>query len=166
MRSYTSVRFNRYEIQLLDKAALHLAIAFPGVREPMPRKQEERSADQQARVLFQLVRDSTQGTYANVDLSLQVVERLEATLEHEAALGYWLNQAAVDGGVRPEPSDEPTSAYHQCVVLAETRAGQLAEARRALKVLRRAAAIVTPLPDRDEDDEDDYEDHDEIPAAV
>jgi hypothetical protein len=136
VRSYTNVLFNRYETQLLDKAALHLGVAFPRVHESVPRLKSERIVDH------------------------------ESVLALEAELDYWLDTAAAGGRPRPEFSEEPTSPYHQCVVLADTRAGQLVDARRARRVLRRAAAMASPLPDRDSDEHcEDYDTDSETAAA-
>jgi hypothetical protein len=166
VRSYTNVLFNRYETQLLDKAALHLGVAFPRVHESVPRLKSERIVDHEARVVLHLVRDTTQATHANIVKALAVVRHLESVLALEAELDYWLDTAAAGGRPRPEFSEEPTSPYHQCVVLADTRAGQLVDARRARRVLRRAAAMASPLPDRDSDEHcEDYDTDSETAAA-
>lgn len=150
MRTYTNVLFDRYELQVLLTASRHLDIAYPNVRSSMPKKPTERHPDHEARVLYHLVRDTGQGTHANVVRALRVVKRLEEVITPQCDLGYWLDVSEQETGIRPEKSDEPTSGYQQWRMLAEIRQDQLRDTRRALAVLHEAAALVTSAQHEDE----------------
>lgn len=76
---------------------------------------------------------------------MTVVEQLIAKLVEESELKHWLDLDEEENGVPLEPSDEPTSGYQQYRTLADIRTGQLADARRALTVLRFAESLATPL---------------------
>lgn len=158
MQSYTNVVFNRYEQQILEQATLHMGVAFPKVHEPLPKKQEgKRTPDQNARILIQLVRDPTQGTYDNVATGLWAVGHLIMVLAQEAKLDFWLDDTEAKKGHRPAKSDEPTSPYQQLNSLAEIRQGQLKDALRAFLVLREAARVtVRRTPTRLLDDDEEF----------
>jgi hypothetical protein len=144
MHRYTNVVFDRFERQILEAVGLHVGVAYPNVHTEMPRKQSERSPDHEARVVFQLVRDPSQGTHENLTRAVAVVEHLVDVLVRESALGYWLDTTERETGTRPPLSDEPTSAYQNLRVLSEIRAGQLRNAIRALALLRNAARVTSP----------------------
>lgn len=59
MRAYTNVVFDNAETGVLKRAGDHLRVAFPDVDQPLPPKREDRTADNDARILLQLVRDRT-----------------------------------------------------------------------------------------------------------
>lgn len=149
MRSYTNVIFDHYEIQLLRTASLHLDVAYPQVRTAMPKKREERHPDHEARVVYQLIRDTTQGSHDAVTQALRVMKRLEEVLMREGEMTYWLDTTEQDSGSRPERSDAPTSGYRQLRMLSELRQDQLRDVRRALTVLAQAAGITTPARTHD-----------------
>lgn len=144
MHAYTNVTFDLYEVSVLKTVGRHLTVAFPDIHEEMPKNKAERIPDHEARVVWQLVRDTSQGTHDNVVRAFAVVNHLVTVLERESSLEHWLTNLTPEGGTKPEPSEEPTSAYHMSEVLTEARQGQLRDARLALEVLRVAVTTTTP----------------------
>lgn len=157
MHTYTSIVFTRYEQSILKTASLHLGVGFPEVHTEMPRKRSERIPDHDARIVLALLRDPTFGTHENICRALAVMEQLAVAVERESALDYWLDDTEREKGVRPEPSDDPTSGYMVLKTLADIRAGQLVDVNAALPLLRQAAHLTTPRPDSRELDETDSE---------
>lgn len=105
MHHYTNVVFDTWDTQVLKTASLHLGVAYPEVHEPMPRKKSERIPDHDARVLFALTRDKTQGTYEHIHQAVHVLDHLARVLERESTLDYWLELHEREMGERPEPID-------------------------------------------------------------
>lgn len=156
MHTYTNVLFDGFERQTLDVVGRHLSVAYPAVHTDMPRKQQDRSPDHEARVVLQLVRDATQGTHENVTRAAAVVTHLVEVLTRESDLDYWLDDAEKAAGARPPFSAEPTSTYQVLRMLSEVRADQLRDASRALSLLMRATQITSPrTPDSVETSEYD-----------
>lgn len=146
MQTYTNVVLDRAEREAIRRAALHLPIAFPRMHEEMPRRREDRLEDHYARVLMNLIRDTSTGTFDNLTRAEAVLAKLIRVLAAQASLNYWLAKHAEDHPARPVvPSDEPTSGYQQYVMLADIRDHQLTDAQRALEIVQRAARLASPL---------------------
>lgn len=140
MITHTVVEFDREERQILATAGRSLGVAFPQIHEPTVAK-TKRPDDQRApRSIVAMGDGRAQATWSHeqVAAAAGVMAVQVTTLERESDLDYWLTQHKTATGQVLLPHDDPTSGYRQYATLAEIRAGQLIDARAALRVLTTA----------------------------
>lgn len=141
MITRTVVEFDQHERQILATAGRSLGVAFPQIHEPTTLKSTKRPLDQREPLrVIAMGNTGTQGTWSHEHLAAAtaVMAAQIVALERESNLDHWLAQHKVTTGQVLLPHGDPTSGYQQYATLAEIRAGQLADARKALKILMTA----------------------------
>lgn len=143
MRVYHNVIFDRYDDEILQRAARHLPVAFPDMNTEMPRKAEKRLADHSARIVSQLISDKTIGTYENLTRAMAVLKKSLRVLNQTADLTYWLDLAAAKGAPA-EVSDDPLSDYQRLHTLSRIRNIQAGDTVKAIDIIHAALHHATP----------------------
>ena len=150
MKTYTNVVFSRWERQVIAKAALSVAIAYPEVHD---NKNSRDVRGKKAAQLVALGQDRGIGTHDVVANAVEVLSDLVAVLSQESQHAYWIKSSQ-----QPiEPSEEPTSGWQVYLMLSQIRQRQLEEALAAYKILTAAATLTTQIPNK-EDASEDYSD--------